>query len=131
MITNILGLSLPLRLGSRGYFDTNISTIEQVKSNITNLLKTRPGERRFNNKFGSSLYSLLFNQLESEVNKSILIDTIQRDIDMFLNGIYIQNVKVSENDKYENENNVSNSIFININFTYNGIESNVDVKLTT
>jgi len=131
MITNILGLSLPLRLGSRGYFDTNISTIDQVKSNITNLLKTRPGERRFNNKFGSSLYSLLFNQLESEVNKSILIDTIQRDIDMFLNGIYIQNVKVSENDKYENENNVSNSIFININFTYNGIESNVDVKLTT
>lgn len=131
MITNILGLSLPLRLGSRGYFDTNISTIDQVKSNITNLLKTRPGERRFNNKFGSSLYSLLFNQLESEVNKSILIDTIQRDIDTFLNGIYIQNVKVSENDKYENENNVSNSIFININFTYNGIESNVDVKLTT
>ena len=126
-----IGLSLPLRLGKRGYFDTNLSTLEQVKSNIINILKTKPGERRFNNVFGSSLYSLLFEQSEGDVNKSIVIDAIQKDIDKFLNGVLINNVKVLENNNNTRSNNIENGIFINVQFTYNGINSNVDVDLTT
>ena len=126
-----IGLSLPLRLGKRGYFDTNLSTLEQVKSNIINILKTKPGERRFNNVFGSSLYSLLFEQSEGDVNKSIVIDAIQKDIDKFLNGVLINNVKVLENNNNARSNNIENGIFINVQFTYNGINSNVDVDLTT
>ena len=126
-----IGLSLPLRLGKRGYFDTNLSTLEQVKSNIINILKTKPGERRFNNVFGSSLYSLLFEQSEGDVNKSIVIDAIQKDIDKFLNGVLINNVKVLENNNNTHSNNIENGIFINVQFTYNGINSNVDVDLTT
>lgn len=126
-----LGLSLPIKLGPRGYFKTNTSTIEQVKTNITNILKTKPGERRFNNAFGSSIYSLLFNQLESEVNKSIIINAIQRDIDTFLNGVYINGVEVYLNDTSEIENDNKNSIYVSVNFTYNGVNSNIDINLTT
>jgi len=122
-----IGLALPLRLGKRGYFETNLSTIDQVKSNIINILKTKPGERRFNNVFGSSLYSLLFEQLEGDVNKSIIIDAIQKDIDKFLNGVLINNVKVTA----DQSNNSDNGIFINVRFTYNGVGSEVDVNITT
>ena len=126
-----IGLSLPLRLGKRGYFDTNLATIDQVKSNIINILKTKPGERRFNNSFGSSLYSLLFEQLETDVNKNIIIDSIQRDINKFLNGVYIDNVVVKENNNYLSSNNIENGIFISVYFIYNGTKSRIDVHLTT
>jgi len=126
-----IGLKLPLRLGKRGYFDTNLATIDQVKSNIINILKTKPGERRFNNSFGSSLYSLLFEQLETDVNKGIIIDSIQRDINKFLNGVYIDNVTVKENNNYLSSNNIENGIFISVYFIYNGTKSQVDVHLTT
>lgn len=126
-----IGLSLPLKLGKRGYFETNLATVDQVKSNIINILKTKPGERRFNNVFGSSLYSLLFEQMETEVNKSIIIDSIQRDINKFLNGVYIDNVTVKENNNYLSSNNIENGIFISVYFIYNGMKSHVDVHLTT
>ena len=124
-----IGLSLPIKLGPKGYFNTNLSTIDQVKSNIINILKTKPGERRFNNTFGSSLYSLLFEQKENEFDKSIIIDAIQRDIDKFLNGVYINNVYVSENNNYQIQNNNENGIFINVIFTYNGTTSDVNIDI--
>ena len=72
MAKQALGLKLPIKLGQDGYFDTNTTTIGQVSANIRNLLMTKPGERRFNNEFGSSLYELLFQQNELEVNPGIL-----------------------------------------------------------
>ena len=53
MAKKALGLKIPFRLGQDGYFETNTDTISQVSSNIRNLLLTKPGERRFNNAFGS------------------------------------------------------------------------------
>lgn len=129
IVQTAIGLSLPIKLGSRGYFETNLSTIDQVKTNIINILKTKPGERRFNNRFGSSLYSLLFDQAESDVNKNIIIDAIQRDINQFLNGVYINNVIVSEDNERYSPNNDGNGIFINVIFTYNGTTSNVNVNI--
>lgn len=129
ILQTAIGLSLPIKLGPRGYFDTNLSTLDQVKTNIVNILKTRPGERRFNNKFGSSLYSLLFEQMEADLSKNIIIDAIQRDINRFLNGVYINNVTVSENNNYNSSNNDGNAVFINVIFTYNGTTSNVNVNI--
>lgn len=129
ILQTAIGLSLPIKLGPRGYFDTNLSTLDQVKTNIVNILKTRPGERRFNNKFGSSLYSLLFEQMEADLSKNIIIDAIQRDINRFLNGVYINNVTVSENNNYHSSNNDGNAVFINVIFTYNGTTSNVNVNI--
>jgi len=62
-----IGLSLPIKLGNEGYFITNKDDISQVSDNIKNLLSTIPGERRFNNSFGSSLYNLLFNSIDNDI----------------------------------------------------------------
>lgn len=58
-----IGLSIPLMRGPHGYFDQNFNTLDQAYSNIKNLLLTIYGERRMNVNFGSSIYSLVFEQV--------------------------------------------------------------------
>ena len=126
MAKQILGLKLPIRLGQDGYFETNTATIDQVSSNIKNLLLTKPGERRFNNEFGSGLYELLFQQNEVEVNPSIIVDVVQRDVDKFLPGTTILNVELSP---VQPDNNSKNSIFISITFRYNNTVGTTQLNL--
>lgn len=122
-----IGLSLPIQLGNDGYFATNKDTISQVSSNIINLLLTRPGERRFNNEFGSGLYNLLFEGIDTDVSKEIIVDVIQRDVDRFLSGITILSVELSPQQPY---NNNENTIFISITFKYNNTVGTAEVNLT-
>jgi hypothetical protein len=129
MATQALGLSLPITLGKSGYFATNIATANQVADNIRNLLLTMPGERRFNNDFGSGLYKLLFQQSDLEVNKSIIVDVVQRDIDRWLNGVIVNDVKVTLATN-QPENTDKNTIFISVVFTYNKMTATADVTIT-
>ena len=101
MAKKALGLKIPFRLGQDGYFETNVDTISQVSSNIKNLLLTKPGERRFNNAFGSSLYKVLFDQNELGEMLPMLVNLIQNDVNRFMNGIIVEDVKVQllENDE--------------------------------
>ena len=70
-----IGVTLPLQRGATGYFNQSFQTIDQVKSNLKNLLLTRKGERLMHPTFGTSLYDSLFNQntdtLETEIQSSI------------------------------------------------------------
>ena len=117
MAKKALGLKIPFRLGQDGYFETNTDTISQVSSNIRNLLLTKPGERRFNNAFGSSLYKVLFDQNELGEMLPMLVNLIQNDVNRFMNGIIVEDVKVQllENDVV---NNNYNKIFIKEAFSY-------------
>ncbi len=132
MMKSAIGLSYPLRMGKNGYFETNSDTISQISSNIKTILLTKKGERRFNNSLGSGIYKLLFEQADLEVSKDLLVSTIQNDIDKFLNGVLINdvNVQLSEN-QINQTNNTSNSIFINIIFTYRQLQSDVTVEINT
>jgi len=91
-----IGLSLPIQLGNEGYFATNKDTISQIADNIQNLLLTVPGERRFNNSFGSGLYNLLFQPIESDVTNDMIVDVVQRDVDKYINGTTILSVELSQ-----------------------------------
>jgi phage baseplate assembly protein W len=121
-----IGLSLPIQLGNNGYFATNTDTISQVANNIQNLLLTVPGERRFNNQFGSGLYNVLFQSIGDEVSKDIIIDVIQRDVDRFLNGTTILSVELSQE---QPDNKDLNSIFISITFRYNNAVGSTSFSL--
>lgn len=121
-----IGLSLPIELGNDGYFATNKDTISQISTNIYNLLSTVPGERRFNNSFGSGLYNLLFQQIENDVSNDIIIDAIQRDVDKYLSGIAILKVELSQQ---QPDNNDRNSIFISITFRYNNTIGKTQLNL--
>ena len=121
-----IGLSLPIQLGNEGYFDTNKDTISQIADNIQNLLLTVPGERRFNNSFGSGLYNLLFQPIESDVTNEMIIDVVQRDVDKYINGTTILSVELSPQ---QPENNDRNSIFISITFRYNNTIGKTQLNL--
>ena len=41
MSRNSIGLSYPIRLGQDGFFETNVDTISQLKSNIKTLFSTK------------------------------------------------------------------------------------------
>lgn len=121
-----IGLSLPIQLGNEGYFATNKDTISQIADNIQNLLLTAPGERRFNNSFGSGLYNLLFQPIESDVTNEMIVDVIQRDVDKYINGATILKVELSPQ---QPENNDKNSIFISITFRYNNTIGTTQLNL--
>jgi phage baseplate assembly protein W len=121
-----IGLSLPIQLGNEGYFATNKDTISQIADNIQNLLLTVSGERRFNNSFGSGLYNLLFQPIESDVTNEMIVDVIQRDVDKYINGTTILNVELSPQ---QPENNDKNSIFISITFRYNNTIGTTQLNL--
>ena len=55
-----IGITLPIQDGNSGFFQQSFDTLTQVKSNILNLLNTRPGERRMQPTFGSNLWSIVF-----------------------------------------------------------------------
>jgi phage baseplate assembly protein W len=126
--TKSIGLSLPIKLGNQGYFETNKDTISQIGSNIKNILLTMPGERRFNNTFGSGLYNLLFNNIGDDISNDIIIDVVQRDIDKFLPSTTIVKVELST---VQPDNNSKNSIFISITFRYNNTIGNTEFNLET
>jgi phage baseplate assembly protein W len=129
MAKKVLGLKIPFRLGQDGYFETNTDTISQVSSNIRNLLLTKPGERRFNNAFGSSLYKVLFDQNELGEMLPMLVNLIQNDVNRFMNGIIVEDVKVQllENDVVNND---YNKIFIKVAFSYKELKSTTEVIIT-
>jgi len=86
-----IGIILPIRNGNGGYFDQSFDTLTQVKSNIYNLLSTRPGERRMQPTFGSRLWSLVFEQSIEEISE-IAVNIIKEDIASWIPGVTVVNV---------------------------------------
>lgn len=59
-MSQVLGSTLPLQLENNGYFGTNKNLLRQVKSNLTNLIRTRKGERVHQPNFGCDIHKYLF-----------------------------------------------------------------------
>ncbi len=64
-----VGVMLPL--GGSPIFKLSYTTEEQAVSNLKNLLLTRKGERVFQPLFGSDIYSLLFENMDSELDSNL------------------------------------------------------------
>ena len=70
-----IGVKLPIQNGQQGYFDSSLTTIDQVKTNIKNLLLTIKGERLMHPDFGTEINALLFEQ-----DDGTLIDRMEASI---------------------------------------------------
>lgn len=72
-----IGIDLPFRRsdGKEGYFASTSTTIEAVKNNIRNLVRTNKGERLMQPQLGLNLRNYLFEQFTDE-----LVLSIQNDI---------------------------------------------------
>lgn len=101
--TQTFGITLPISHGPQGYFNQSYSVLEQVKSNINLLIRTKKGERRMNPEFGSGLWSILFENYTDDISP-IVESTIRSDIKRWMSYVDIQKIEVNtENTEYKDK----------------------------
>ena len=88
-----IGITLPFGK-NKGLFSLSYTTEEQAISNLKNLLLTRKGERLFQPEFGSSVYSLMFEQMDADLG-SELDEQLRADIGYWLPYIVIDKLVVT------------------------------------
>jgi phage baseplate assembly protein W len=91
------GITLPITHGPQGYFNQSYSIIDQVKSNLNLLLRTKKGERRMNPEFGSGLWNVLFENYTDDIS-ALIENTIRKDITRWMSYVNVNDVQVSTND---------------------------------
>lgn len=100
-----LGLSLPIQIGNTA-FNQNFKTIDQIRSNIRNLLLTKRGERLMQPNFGSGLQELLF-EFEDD-NFSEKIETaITNAVTQWIPNVEIDQIEVDISDALKDTNTVN------------------------
>jgi phage baseplate assembly protein W len=110
--TQTYGVVLPISHGPRGYFNQSYSAIEQVKSNLNLLLKTKKGERRMNPEFGSGLWNVLFENITDNMS-SIIDSTIRSDINRWMSYVKVESIDVS-NSQDNNYNRLNVSVLFTV-----------------
>jgi phage baseplate assembly protein W len=100
------GITLPIRYGEQGYFAQSFTLIEQVKSNLVMLLRTKKGERRMNPEFGSGLWSVLFSNVTDDLNP-IIENTIRKDVGRWMPYVNVSEVAISVDQQNPNKLDVA------------------------
>jgi len=125
-----IGINLPIRVGSNGYFDQTTDSYSAIKNNIVNLLRTIPGERRMNPDFGCRLWNIVFEPNDSFIVEKVT-DIIKDDIKKWIYGVSVTDVVV----KYYNDvdGNVNSKdiykLYISVSFIINSINQQDMVEL--
>lgn len=92
-VNSKVGISLPFN-GS-AVFNSTITSSQQLKSNLLNLLLTEKGEKLFDVEFGVGLRRLLFeNVTDTEFLKQLVI----KEIEKYLPTLIIQEFRVDVQD---------------------------------
>jgi len=108
-----IGITLPIKHGSSGYFNQSFDVISQVKSNLAMLLKTKKGERRMNPNFGSGLWEVLFEFNDENLNQ-LVESTVRRDVEKWLPYINIKSLTVDNGTENKNKHAISISILFTV-----------------
>lgn len=117
-----IGVMLPM--GGAPIFKSSYTTEEQAISNLKNLILTRKGERPFQPDFGTDVYSLLFEQITSDLGDT-LDSNLRADIKYWLPYIIIDDILINVEEDY---NRVSISMKFKI--TENGANENITILVT-
>lgn len=102
-----LGIRTPiLNADQDGVFDMTSTTLDRVKSSLYTLMFTAPGTRVQLPEFGSPIYALHFDQLDSTDFKSI--DTqIRKSVIRWVPEASIQEILITQNENNPNEFNIN------------------------
>jgi len=103
------GITLPLRRGETGFFEQAFVSFEQAKSNLKNLLLTKKGERVMQPNFGTGLHSLLFEQIDDNLESKIQ-ETITKNVNYWLPYVNIKNIDVEMTNELKDQNRVNLSL---------------------
>lgn len=123
-----LGLTLPIRNGGIGFFEQTFDTFTQTKTNIINLLRTRPGERRMQPLFGCRLYDAVFEQ-NTEILPEYITTLVTEDISNWIPNVTVNKVDVSffKNEEYNNPDIYR--IYIAVKFTVDIIGNSDSIEI--
>ena len=104
-----IGITLPITRGKAGYFNQSFDVLDQIKSNIHMLLRTKKGERRMNPNFGSSLWNLLFEGNTDGLNQ-LVEHSIRKDVERWLPYVTITKVEIRNGTTEKNQYAVGVSV---------------------
>lgn len=114
--TNLLGSTLPLRRGNRGYFETTDDALLNEKSKFINLILTKKGERLGLGDFGCDLWRLLFEPKDGnlqELAQEYIIDAVST----WMNYLVIRDVRVLNLESFTSDNSIS--LYVRYEFVNN------------
>jgi len=113
-VTQTYGIVLPIAHGPQGFFNQSYNVVDQVKSNLNVLLKTRKGERRMNPEFGSGLWSVLFENYTDDITP-LIENTIRKDISRWMSYVNIKDIQILTSDEeYKNKYQVGVKILFTV-----------------
>ena len=112
------GLSFPLRYtNSTGFFPLTNTKLEQAYHNLTNLLRTHPGERLGNPTFGCRLHQLLFEPMG--VVEGQVEEVIREAVDNNLSYIVLHKIDVNMEDGKPGALENPSGIHVHITYSVN------------
>jgi len=120
-----VGIKLPLVGASGNLFDLSYSTMDQVMSNLNNLLFTYKGERIMQPLFGTRLRDFIFEQNTDTIKEKMSIE-ISDAIDFWLpyitiNNLDIETVIATSSDMEEH------GVKITLAFSLNGVQAETPI----
>ena len=107
-----IGITLPLRIGNTA-FNQSFKTIDQIKTNIKNLLLTKRKERVMQPELGSGLQELLFNFNDDFLGDKIE-EVITNSMEKGLPYVTIEEIDVRQTNELKDTNSVEISLTFSI-----------------
>ena len=107
-----IGITLPIQI-SNVAFNQSFTTIEQLSSNIKNLLLTKRGERLMHPDFGSGLQEILFEPETDEIETKIE-EAIIGAMGKWLPYVNIEQIDIDTSDSLKDVNTVNVSLTFSI-----------------
>lgn len=115
--TAAIGVSLPIQRGNNGYFEQTFDIRTQVRSNLTNLILTRKGERPMLPEFGCNIHQILFQPIDDN-NQSEIRAAIEASVSTWMPYLTIDDVQVITNTEYNRLRvTIAYSILSNVRIT--------------
>lgn len=119
-----IGISLPIQMGNTA-FNQTFYTIDQVRTNIKNLLLTKRGERLMQPQFGSGLQEFLFEPITDEIAGRIESEILET-MALWLPYVTVNSIEVDTTSDRE-----QNTINLHLSFSVaNGTENTNDTTIT-
>lgn len=123
-----IGLTLPIQNSGIGFFQQTFDTFNATKTNIINLLRTKPGERRMQPLFGCRLYNAMFEQ-NTEIIPEYIKNIIKEDISNWIPNVVVNKVDVKFYHNEEVDNIDIYKTYVAITFTVNVLNKTDTIEM--
>lgn len=113
-----LGMLLPAQRGTHGYFQQGFNILDQVKSNLTNLVLTKKYERTMQPEFGCDIHDITLTNITPDIEANIR-GTIEAAVQIWMPYVKIDKVVAGIDDD-------ANKLIVDIAFSLRNFLNSAD-----